>query len=139
VKFQSHVTVAANPDLTFGTRLQPVGLDLHGEAVLEIVTGVICVEIAEIPVAFTIPFMPPHRRRVVAASLGPLGVRIDPAQATARAFGLRLGGAVGTEGVNGEVTALGKCRMEIDLAGEIPGRLIKAAVEGVFDDEPRPR
>jgi hypothetical protein len=134
VRFKSHLTVAANPDLTFGTRLQPVGVDFHGEAALEIATGVIGAEVAEIPVAFTIPFLPPHRRRVVAASIGPFRVRIDPAQATVRGFGLRLGGMIGTEGINGELSALGKCRMEIDLAGEIPGRLVKAALEGEFDE-----
>jgi hypothetical protein len=100
----------------------------------KIATGVIRAEIGEIPVSFTIPFMAPHRRRVVAAAIGPFGVRIEPANATIRAFGMRLGGVLGADGINGELTALGKCRLEIDLAGEIPGRIVKAAIEGVFEE-----
>jgi hypothetical protein len=134
MKFDSRLEVQAHPDLMFRVRMAPVGLDFSAEGALEIATGAIRAVLAEIPVSVTIPFMPPARRRVVAGSIGPFEVGVHPAQATIRAFGVRIAGVAGPEGLSGETHVEGKCRAEIDLTGETPGRILKAAVEGVFEE-----
>jgi hypothetical protein len=135
MKLNSHIAMAANPDLMFHTHVKPLSVEVNGEASLEIATGTIHAALAEIPASFAIPFMPPHRRRVMVASIGPFDVRIHPAQASICAFGVRIGGVLGTgDGATTNTHVQGKCRLEIDLTGEMPGRILKAAVEGVFEE-----
>ena len=38
------------------------------------------------------------------------------------------------DGATANTHVQGKCRLEIDLTGEMPGRIMKAAVKGVFED-----
>lgn len=134
MKLKSHVTVVGNPNLMFRTRMEPLGVELGGEASLDVTTSAIHAQLAEIPIYFAIPFMAAHRRRVVAASIGPFGIHIHPAQATIRAFGVKVGGTLGTDGASGETQLEGHCKLEIDLTGDLPGRLLRAAVEGVFEE-----
>ena len=135
MRFKSRVDVAAHPDLRFATDIQPFGLELGGEATLDVKTGQIAGTVAAVPVSLAVPFMPAHRGRVVVGTIGPLEVKIRPAEAHVGVSGLRLKGIAGTDGLKGELTALGKCRAEIEMAGDMPGRILKAAVEGVFDEE----
>jgi hypothetical protein len=134
MKLKSQLQVAAHPDLMFRVRMAPVGVDFSAEGALEVATSAIRATLQEIPLTVTIPFMPPWRRRVVAGSIGPFELGLHPAQATIKAFGVRISGIAGTEGLSGETHVEGRCRAEIDVTGEAPGRILKAAVEGVFDE-----
>jgi hypothetical protein len=134
MKFKSRLEIAAHPDLVFRTRADPLGLDLQGEGALEVAVGEIAAQIAEIPVSFTIPFMPSRRQQIVAGTIGPFFGRILPTRAEIRGFGLRLAGTVGTNGIEGDLRVKGECRAEIDLSGDLPARILKAAVEGAFEE-----
>lgn len=135
MKLKSRVEVAAHPDLTFTTHFQPFGVELGGEAALDVRTGQLSGRVAAVPVTLAVPFMPSHRGRVVVGTIGPIEVQIKPAEAQVGVSKLRLKGVAGTDGLKGQLTALGKCRAEIEAAGEMPARILKAAVEGVFDEE----
>ncbi len=135
MRFKSRVDVAAHPDLTFTTHFEPFGVECGGEAGLDVKTGTIAGKVAAVPVSLAVPFMPSRRGRVVVGTIGPIEVEIRPAEAHIGVSGLRLKGVAGTDGLKGQLTALGKCRAEIEASGETPARLLKAAVEGVFDED----
>lgn len=133
MKLTSHMTLAGAPEFKIRTQIGPLSFSANGEGTLEIGTGPIHAEVGEIPVMMRIPFLP-AKRRVVAGSAGPFKIGIRPASATIRAFGLRWEGTIdgGEAGCKVEGSAQGK--LEIDLHGEIPGNLLKKAVEGAFEE-----
>ena len=72
--------------------------------------------------------------RAIALELARQGATVI-GTATSEAGAAGITDYLGTDGLKGQLTALGKCRAEIEAAGEMPGRILKAAVEGVFDEE----
>ena len=133
MKLSSRMTIAGAPEFEIRTRMSPLSFALAGEGTLEIGTGPIHAEVGEIPLSIRIPFLPAHRR-VVAGSLGPFRIGIRPANATIRASAVRCEGtlATGEEGCALEGRARGT--LEVELEGEIPGSILKAALEGAFEE-----
>jgi len=132
MKFTARMTVVGEPEFRLRTEMAPLTFSATGDGALEISTGRIEAEVEAIPVVIRVPFLPPHRR-AAAGSIGPFRVHIKPANAAIRLSGV---------GVEGRIAGEGGCVLEgsargqiaVDLTGEIPGRLLKAAVEGAFDE-----
>jgi hypothetical protein len=80
------------------------------------------------------PFM--RGRRVVLASVGPFHFTMKPITFAIHSEDVRAEGKIGGEdGIDGRIDIKGKCRGEIEVIGESAMRAVKAAFEGVFDDE----
>ena len=45
-----------------------------------------------------------------------------------------IGTLGGDEGITAELHCQGNCKAEIEFAGEAPGKVLKAAFEGVFEE-----
>lgn len=133
MKFAAHMTLAGAPEFRLKTQMAPLSFEMEGEGALEIGTGKIEAEIGAVPVMMRIPFLPPSQQ-VAAGSVGPFRICIKPASATIRALGLGIEGKIGCG--ESACTLEGNARGEVavDLKGEIPGRLLKAAVEGAFEE-----
>ncbi|MGH7077917.1 MAG: hypothetical protein ACREFU_07430 [Acetobacteraceae bacterium] len=133
MKLFSHVTIAGAPEFRLSARIAPLAFSASGEATLEIGTGPIHAEIGEIPMTMRIPFLPPHRR-VVAGSIGPFRIGVKPASATIRAAGARLEGKLGCPDAGCTLEGNANGKLEIDFSGDIPGKILKAAIEGAFEE-----
>lgn len=133
MKFAAHVTLAGQPEFRLKAQMAPLAFEMDGEGALEIGTGKIEAEIDAIPVMLRIPFLPPSQQ-VAAGAVGPFRISIKPASATIRALGLGIEGKIGC--AESACTVEGKAggEVELDLKGELPGRLLKAAVEGAFEE-----
>ncbi|MGH7119778.1 MAG: hypothetical protein ACREFP_12440 [Acetobacteraceae bacterium] len=132
MKFNARMTLAGNPEFRLCTEMAPLAFTLGGEGALEITTSKIDAEVEAVPVAIRIPFQPPSRR-TVAGLIGPFRVHIKPASAAIRTSGVSAHGKITSEGgctLGG--SAHGK--VDVDLSGEFPARLLKAAVEGAFEE-----
>jgi len=133
MNLKARINVAAHPDMRLRARVDSLDFAVQGEATLGIATGEIHAVVSEIPLRLAIPF---HRhRRVVAGSLGPFGLTIRPAEATIRITDARVGGTLGgKEGIAGELHCQGNCSADVEIVGEAPGKILKAAVETVFEE-----
>ncbi|MGH7070270.1 MAG: hypothetical protein ACREFO_09670 [Acetobacteraceae bacterium] len=133
MKLFSHMTVAGAPEFQLSARMAPLAFTASGDATFEIATGPIHAEVGEVPLVMRIPFLPAHRR-VVAGSIGPFRLSIKPASATIRAAGMRLEGKVGCPDAGCSLEGNARGKLEIDFSGEIPGKILKAAIEGAFEE-----
>ena len=133
MNLKGHIGIAAHPDLGLHLRLDPLPVKFEGGARIALGTHRIRIEVDEVPLRIAIPF---HRhRRVVAGSLGPLRLTIHPTEVTLHITEAHTAGTLGGEdGVKAELHCQGNCKADIDLAGEAPGRMLKAAFEGVFEE-----
>jgi hypothetical protein len=133
MNMKGHIGIAAHPDLRLRTRIDRLGFAMQGAATLKLDTQTIRIEVGEIPLRLAIPF---HRhRRVVAGSLGPFRLTVRPMEATLRIAEAHTSGTLGgEEGINADLHCQGNCKAEIELAGEAPGKVLKAAFEGVFEE-----
>ena len=58
-----------------------------------------------------------------------------PIEATLHVADARTSGSLGgDDGIHAELHCQGNCKAEIELAGEAPGKILKAAFEGVFEE-----
>ncbi|MDA8051273.1 MAG: hypothetical protein M0002_14940 [Rhodospirillales bacterium] len=133
MKFAAHVTLAGAPEFRLRTQMAPLSFALNGEGALEIATGTIQAEVAAIPLLMRIPFLSPSRG-VAAGSVGPFRIHIKPANATIRAHGVGVEGRIGDGEGGCALEGSARGTVEVDLTGEVPGRLLKAAVEGAFEE-----
>ena len=133
MNLKARIGIAAHPDLRLRARVESCEFTLQGDATIGIATGPITLEANEVPLRLAIPF---HRhRRVVAGTLGPFRLHIHPAEATLRVAEARVAGTLGgADGVGAETHVQGNCRAELDVAAEMPGKILKAAMEGVFEE-----
>ncbi|HYM02054.1 MAG TPA: hypothetical protein VET85_03845 [Stellaceae bacterium] len=130
----AHVTLAGKPEFAVRAKAEPIGFGLAGEGSLECRTGEIGAHVSAIPIRMRIPFLKHHHGEVVVGSIGPFGVRLDPVAVEARAFGVRVDGVLGGEdGIECALEGTVNCRMEIDVTGQVPGKLVKAAIEGIIE------
>jgi hypothetical protein len=132
--FKTHVAVAAHPDLDLRIRTAPLSFEIGGDASFMLATGEIDARFDEIPIAVTIPFLRRRHGRVIAGSIGPFGVHLKPIEAEIRAVGVRVNGVVGKDGTEMDLHGTGACKADIEVSGQLPGRLLKAAVEGIVED-----
>jgi hypothetical protein len=125
---KTRIEVSAHPDLSIRLRLKPFEFALGGQGSFAVTTGDIHVRFDEIPVSVAIPFL---RRRFVAGSVGPFGVRIKPFEAQFRAFGLDLKGVLGRENATAEaeVHARGDCKAEIEISGRRAEQALRSAIK----------
>lgn len=132
MKFAARLALTGAPEFRLRTEMAPLTFTLNGEGALDISTGKIEAEIEAIPIAIRVPFQPPSHR-VAAGSIGPFRIRIKPASAVIRTAGVAIHGRLASEGgCSLQGNAHGK--IDVDLSGEVPGRLLKAAVEGAFEE-----
>jgi hypothetical protein len=133
MNMKGRIGIAAHPDLRLRARMERLDFAMQGEATLAFGVGRIRVEVGEIPLRLAIPF---HRhRRVVVGSLGPFQLAVHPVEAAVRVSDVRTAGTLGgDEGFVADLHCEGNCKAEIDFAGEAPGRILKAAFEGVFEE-----
>lgn len=132
MKIAAHMTLVGAPEFRLRTEMAPLNFALTGEGALEIATGKIEAEIEAIPVVIRVPFLPPSKR-AAAGLIGPFRIHIKPANAVIRTAGVGVEGRVASEG-GCALEGSARGQVEVDLTGEIPGRLLKAAVEGAFDE-----
>lgn len=133
MKFKSHSVIQGNPQLKLRAKSEPIGFKAGAEGSLKLTVGQIDARVDEIPVNVTIPFLRGGGVRKV-ASLGAFGVHIDPFPVAVEAFGVRFDGVLGTEGMDCTLDGSMACKMELDMAGSLPGTVAKAAFE-LADEE----
>jgi hypothetical protein len=132
MKFKTRIAISPHPDLDFKTHLQQLDFSIFGRAAMRFATGEIKVDLQTIPLQITIPFL---HRRVVAGHIGPFKLHVQPMEIAAEAGELGLEGKLGGEaGINGHLHVDGRCNAEIEATGDFAAKLLKAAVEGVFEE-----
>lgn len=130
---KGRIAIAAHPDLRLRAHTGKMEFHTHGGATIALATQQIRIEVGAIPLHLAIPF---HKhRRVLAGSLGPFRLTVRPMEGVVRVTDAHVTGTLGGEdGVAAELHVQGDCKAEIDLAGEAPGKILKAAFEGVFEE-----
>jgi len=128
---KTHIAVAAHPDVNFRVKMKAFEFEIGGQGSFAVTTGDIHVRFDEIPIRVTIPFL---TRRVVAGSVGPFGVQIEPFEAQFRAFGLDMRGVLGRENVEADVHAKGDCKAEIEISGKLADQAVKAAIKRIVEE-----
>ena len=132
MNLKAHIGIAAHPDLRLHAHMDRMEFALHGGATLSLKTQEICIDIAAVPLHLAIPF---RRRRVIAGSLGPVHLTVRPAEASLHVTEAHTTGTLGGErGIAGELQVKGDCKADIHVEGDAPGRILKAAVETVFEE-----
>lgn len=131
---ETHVVMEGSPEFKLQAKLKPTAFEAGGEGSLKVVTGPITARVEEIPISLTIPFLRRGGGVVMVASIGVFGVRLDPIEAKLQAFGVRFDGVLGKDGMEGSLEGTVACRMELDLAGTLPGRVAEAAIEKALEE-----
>jgi hypothetical protein len=131
---KSQAAVTAEPHFKLRAKLAPVGFEIGSGGSFTIATGHIRARCEEFPITLRIPFLRRRRGRVVAAVLGPSGLHIEPFEAHFRAMDVSITGVIGNNGLEGDLEGGGTCKMEIEVDGELPARLVKAVIAGLRED-----
>jgi hypothetical protein len=129
----AHVTIGGSPEFHLRANTGPLAFKLEGDCTVEVHTGEIRGTVDEIPIRMHVPFLRRLHGRVLVASVGPFGVKLEPLEVKLRALGARIAGVVGPEGLEGAVEGKVSCEMEIDVMGKIPRKLIEDAIEGALE------
>jgi hypothetical protein len=126
-------TIAGSPEFHLRAKTGPIAFELEGEGAVELRTGAIRAEIGEIPISMRVPFLKRHHGRVLVASVGPFGIKLEPLELQLRALGAQIAGVVGPEGLDCALEGKVSCKMEVDVTGKIPRKFIEDAIEGALE------
>ena len=132
--FSTHIQMSGNPEFEVKAKAAPLAFQLGGEASLGFRTEPIHGHIDQIPVHVRVPFMKHNHGYVMAASIGPFGLRLGEIEATARAFDVEVGGILGKEGIACDLAGMVRCCMDIDAGTKIPGKAVEAALKAIIEE-----
>jgi len=131
---KAQATANAKPDFKLSAKLAPVGFEVGTDGSFTVETGPIGARCEAFPITLTIPFLRRRRGRVVVAVLGPSGLRIEPFEAHVRAAAFDIKGVIGTDGLQGDLEGSGSCKLDVDATGNLPAKIVKAAIEGLMEE-----
>jgi hypothetical protein len=126
-------TIGGSPEFQVRAKTGPLAFEVEGDGTVELRTGEIYCGIEEIPVHMRVPFLRRHHGRVLVASVGPFGCKLEPIELKLRALGARIAGVVGPEGLDCALEGKVACKMEVDVAAKIPRKFIEDAIEGALE------
>jgi hypothetical protein len=129
VKIRAHAVMQGDPEIDLRAKTRPVEFEVRADGSLRIATGVIAAEIGEIPVKLRIPFLRRRRNLIAVGSIGGFGIRISPAEAELRPFGVHVAGVLGKDGLDCDLKGRVCCKTEFDLDGVIPGKVTRVAFD----------
>ncbi len=129
----AHFTIGGSPEFHMQAKTGPLAFKLEGDGAVEVHTGEIRCTIEEIPVRMQVPFLRRHHGRVLVASVGPFGVKLEPLEVKLRALGARIAGVVGPDGLDCALEGKVNCKMEVDITGKIPRKIVEDAIEGALE------
>lgn len=132
--FSTHLGISGNPEFEVNIKSAPLDFQLGGEASLALSSGPISGHVEQIPIQVRVPFMKHNHGYVVAASIGPFGMHLHEINATVRAFGVHVGGILGKEGIDLDLAGNVRCCMQVDVNGQLPGKVVEAAIKAVFEE-----
>ena len=106
------VELAGHPELAARVLMQPFPFEVVHDGAVELSLGDVHLHFDEVPIRLRIPFL---RRRVLAGSVGPFGVRMKPVDARIRAAEAVTRGVLGGEesGLEARLEGAFRARAEI--------------------------
>jgi len=106
IEFEGHPKLAAR------VRMKPFQFEVASRGAFEFSVGDVHLHFDEIPIHLRIPFL---RRRVLAGSIGPFGVRMKPLEARVRAAEVVTHGVLGGKESGLDLNLDGACRASIEV------------------------
>lgn len=136
MRFKWHAVMQGTPEFKLRVKSAPIAFDVGAEGALKLVIGPITVRVDEVPVTMTIPFLRRGGGLRTIASIGPFVVHVKPVDAEVRPVEARVSGILGKDGMECDLDGKVGCRTELDVAGTVPGKVAKASIEMVDEEEP---
>lgn len=127
MRFTTHGTISGKPKLEARGHVEPLRVRAQATGEAQASVGPVAGRLREIPLTLTIPFLGGGPR--VVAAIGPVGFELDRVELAVSAFGVRVDGTLGEDGIDWTLDGALGCRMELDFDGTLPGRISKAAIE----------
>ena len=112
------IAFAGHPELAARVRMQTFPFEVAGSGAMDLALGEVSLRFSEIPVRLRIPFL---RRRVLAGSVGPFGVRMSPVEARVAVVEAVARGVFGGEDSGVDLRLDGACRAELDVWSDHEG------------------
>ena len=129
----AHFTIGGSPEFHVRCKTGPLAFEVEGDATVELRTGEIYCGVEEIPIRVRVPFLRRHHGRVLVASIGPFGCKLQPLELKLKVLGARIAGVVGPDGLDCALEGKVSCKMEVDVTGKIPRKFIEDAIEGALE------
>jgi hypothetical protein len=109
------IDLAAHPELVARVRMQPFKFEVGSRGALEVSLGDVHLHFDEIPIRLRVPFL---SRRVLAGSVGPFGVRMEPVEGRIRCAEMVTEGVLGGEESGVDVRLDGACRATAEIVDD---------------------
>jgi hypothetical protein len=134
MKHSSHATIEGAPRFEIRCRSEPIGISCGVEGALRASIGAINARVGRVPITLAIPFLGGVQ---TVGAVGPFELELDPVDVSVERFELRCDGVLGPDGLVCGLEGGVDCKWEIDLAGVVPGRVARASVEFMEEEEER--
>lgn len=135
MKFKTQGQLAGSPQFKIHATSGPIGFRAGAKGSVQLDVGALDGHVSEIPIRLRIPFLRSGGGVRNIGSIGAFGVRVEPFAVAAEGFGVQLDGTLGTEGMRCDLDGSVACRMEMELAGTLPGRIARASIEMADGDD----
>ena len=112
------IDFAGHPELAANIRMQPLRFEIASRGAAEVALGDVHLHFDEIPLHLRIPFL---RRRVLAGSVGPFGVRMRPLEARIVALDAETRGVIGADEAGVDMRLEGACRATLEILEDREG------------------
>lgn len=120
MKFHVLGRMRGDPSINLDASVEPLDFETSIKGVFHGELGPFKAHIGTIPIRMTVPFL---KRRPVMASVGGFCIDLNRFAVDVEKAGLDLRGVVGREGVKAQVRSKVDCTTEVELNGNVSGRV----------------
>jgi|GEM_PF-1707170 len=120
MKFKVFGRMQSCPSIKLDTHINPLDFNIAINGAFSGKVGPFSADIGEIPIRIAIPFL---KRRPVVASIGGFPIALDRFQIDVEKAALELNGVLGLKGINASVDSQVDCSTDVELKGDVSGRV----------------
>lgn len=134
MNFKGQLGMESCPDFSVQANTEPIAFATRAKGSLVAQVSSIVVQVGEIPINLSIPFLRRAGGTHTVASIGSFGVKLSPFTVAVEGANVQLAGVLGTKGITSHLQGKVGCQSKVHFNGKLFGKIANCAVDFPDDD-----
>ena len=134
MNFKGHLGMESCPDFAVQAKTEPIAFTTEAKGSLVAKVSSISVQIGEIPINLSIPFLRRAGGIHTVASIGSFAIKLSPFTLAVEGANVQFAGVMGTKGITTHLEGQVGCKSKVSFNGKLFGKIANCSID-LPDDE----
>ncbi|HNP59621.1 MAG TPA: hypothetical protein PKM72_02210 [Nitrospirales bacterium] len=134
MNFKGQLGMESCPDFSVQAKTEPIAFATKAKGSFVAQVSSISVQVSEIPINLSIPFLRRAGGIHTVASIGSFGIKLSPFTVAVEGANVQLAGVLGTKGITTQLEGKVGCKSKLSFNGKLFGKIANCSVDLPDDD-----